>query len=636
MDYSNIPTGLKITSQIPLDVKEYCLNEATLAYLGPSNNLAFTYHDGLKVYCLEEKTIWEWREITIEPADSGLIVTGDFTYPNNSPISFGFNYANKTYNFFKIEYQNLSDVKVYDATSLGTGETIYKDKTVAGNNVTFNFKEVTTADAGTTGIPVLTGASTSGDNIVITGKRIKTTNLDITESGGEITIDAPSDPTDVKFYVNENYTGGGSNGSLSKPYTNLKAAFDAYIDTANGGTILAPRYGGIATIEFLSNVTVPSTGPTAMTYISVNLLRLKGNGYILTYQGTQDYFISTAYLVGLDPKTTSQKLDNNIYMEFEDLIIESQTKHKIVSNLNYTSPIFSGVQNASGMKFENCTITDSAYLEELADYTDSTVDLFGLSVFVQNTLPKNQYMIRNQDINWYGEGALIMENCKLNGSSSTIIYNLNSSLSFHDIDMSFNSYYINYKDTTGSVYNPMESIYYILNETNGLSGRTEGYFRIENFTQSTQTGSSGGSPIGGADALCRTVGNGIFIIFNGSFYSDKLNNLIQLHNTDSRTTLTNLNAIALTIADATYGAFKYTGTIPGAPVFVDVNLSIINNVKNWTTLQFIRPTANSATLNGAYFTDKPTYPDDNAAKAAGLIPGNVYYDTTGQIATRVA
>ena len=39
MDYSNIPTGLKITSQIPLDDKRFALNENELSYLGINNNL---------------------------------------------------------------------------------------------------------------------------------------------------------------------------------------------------------------------------------------------------------------------------------------------------------------------------------------------------------------------------------------------------------------------------------------------------------------------------------------------------------------------------------------------------------------------------------------------------------------------
>lgn len=109
MDYSNIPTGLKIPSQIPLDIKGYVLNEATLAYLGVDDNLAFTYHDGLRVVCIEEKTIYEWREVQSGEENTGLIPV-DFTYPSNLPETYGINYSDRTFNFFQITPINTETV----------------------------------------------------------------------------------------------------------------------------------------------------------------------------------------------------------------------------------------------------------------------------------------------------------------------------------------------------------------------------------------------------------------------------------------------------------------------------------------------------------------------------------------------
>ena len=104
MDYSNIPTGLKITTQIPLNVKEWCRNEATLAYLGENNNLAYTYHDQMIITCLEEKTKYIWREVLPGEENTGLIPL-DFIYPLNYPESFTIDYAGRKFNFFKIELQ---------------------------------------------------------------------------------------------------------------------------------------------------------------------------------------------------------------------------------------------------------------------------------------------------------------------------------------------------------------------------------------------------------------------------------------------------------------------------------------------------------------------------------------------------
>lgn len=108
-DYNNIPVGLNITTQIPLDVKTISLTEASLASLGTNNNKAFTYYDGLRVYCLDTRKIYEWREREVGDGD-GLLSTDDFTYPNNI-VAFGITYSNKIFNFFEIQYAYSSDVK---------------------------------------------------------------------------------------------------------------------------------------------------------------------------------------------------------------------------------------------------------------------------------------------------------------------------------------------------------------------------------------------------------------------------------------------------------------------------------------------------------------------------------------------
>ena len=109
-NYTNIPTGLKITTQIPLNVKEFISDEATLANLGTNNNLAYTYHDRLRVYCFQEKTTFVWREVQIGEENTGL-VSVDFVYPNNYVV-YGIDYSNKLYNFFEdtlITVDNITD-----------------------------------------------------------------------------------------------------------------------------------------------------------------------------------------------------------------------------------------------------------------------------------------------------------------------------------------------------------------------------------------------------------------------------------------------------------------------------------------------------------------------------------------------
>jgi hypothetical protein len=94
---NDIPVGLRIPSQIPLDAKVYKLSQADLAYLGPSSNLAYTYFKGMIAYCALEQTRWEWREPKFV-GEVGLLPT-NFLYPSNL-IIFGIDYSQKSYNFF--------------------------------------------------------------------------------------------------------------------------------------------------------------------------------------------------------------------------------------------------------------------------------------------------------------------------------------------------------------------------------------------------------------------------------------------------------------------------------------------------------------------------------------------------------
>lgn len=118
MDFSNIPTGLKINSQIPLNVKEFCKDEDTLAYLGVDDNLAFTYHDQLEVLCLAEKSIYIWREVQVGEENTGLVPL-DFTYPTGLDDAYGINYSGKKYNFFLKTYITSENILNYVETIEG-------------------------------------------------------------------------------------------------------------------------------------------------------------------------------------------------------------------------------------------------------------------------------------------------------------------------------------------------------------------------------------------------------------------------------------------------------------------------------------------------------------------------------------
>lgn len=97
MSANNIPAGLKVPTQTPLDAKLHVASQAVLSNLGTNNNLAYTYYEGMVVYCVAERTRWEWREVG--GTGTKLLIT-DFTYPNNLVVD-GVTYSNKVFNFYQ-------------------------------------------------------------------------------------------------------------------------------------------------------------------------------------------------------------------------------------------------------------------------------------------------------------------------------------------------------------------------------------------------------------------------------------------------------------------------------------------------------------------------------------------------------
>lgn len=119
-NFANIPLGLKITSQIPFDYKSYVLNEDVLKNLGTNNNLAYTYHKGLIVYCALENTRYEWREAPID--DSSGLLTSNFIYPDGLIVN-SIDYSLKEYNFFKVQTDPIYIEEGNNVTIVGDGKT---------------------------------------------------------------------------------------------------------------------------------------------------------------------------------------------------------------------------------------------------------------------------------------------------------------------------------------------------------------------------------------------------------------------------------------------------------------------------------------------------------------------------------
>lgn len=218
---NNIPTGLLVPAQVPLDAKLYIADEASLMNLGIASNLAYTYYEGMIVYCVAEKRRYEWREGAV--GEVGLLPTG-FTYPSPLVVN-GIDYSNRTFNFFLV-IQNMN------ITNVGTGVACYKGFNVPTNAHQFKtFTStgflITTSTLNEINLETKPGVNLSGGAEVYKGvnttskvhefRTLKSINpaITITQVGDEIRFNASFYNTIIQAGSGINVTG---NGTALNPY----------------------------------------------------------------------------------------------------------------------------------------------------------------------------------------------------------------------------------------------------------------------------------------------------------------------------------------------------------------------------------------------------------------------------------
>ena len=95
---NNTAVSYSIASQLPLDPKILFDTLAELIDLGVANVNAYTYYDGMVVYCAENKVWYVWKE---KAANADGAIVGNFQYPAVWIIE-GIDYGNKIYNFIPV------------------------------------------------------------------------------------------------------------------------------------------------------------------------------------------------------------------------------------------------------------------------------------------------------------------------------------------------------------------------------------------------------------------------------------------------------------------------------------------------------------------------------------------------------
>ena len=90
-----ISEGLHVGSQTPIDDRLVVKDIPALIGLGVSDGLAYRYYEGMRVWVIDTREEYEWRESSI-----GALST-PFTYPLNISAN-GITYGGKVFNFVKV------------------------------------------------------------------------------------------------------------------------------------------------------------------------------------------------------------------------------------------------------------------------------------------------------------------------------------------------------------------------------------------------------------------------------------------------------------------------------------------------------------------------------------------------------
>ena len=162
MSLSNdIPTKLRVPAQLALDAKSVVTSLSQLQTLGTNNNLAYTYYKGMEVLCSEDLGIYRWRPVN--EGEIGGTLPSHFTYPAGIISEDGVDYSGITYNFFKettLTAENLAEL--IQLINIGAGAKVYKDSTIVGDVIQFNFRSLTS----------------TGNSVIIT-QELDTINLEV-------------------------------------------------------------------------------------------------------------------------------------------------------------------------------------------------------------------------------------------------------------------------------------------------------------------------------------------------------------------------------------------------------------------------------------------------------------------------
>ena len=466
-------------------------------------------------------------------------------------------------------------------------------------------------------------------------------------------IPVSADETIKQFYVNADYTGGSTsfegNGSILKPYKKLTYALR---DIIGNGYACAPQFPN-SVVNLLSDVTVLQSDldavPRLNNRLSVQSTTISSSGetrYSIVYDGSSDYPFDTKSLCEealtiFGGGVSGASLKFQIKVDFTNVGLLTTKTTGIIRSWSYDGHNkFDGTEHSSQMTlidvlfYSRYNTENYSIYKKLTDYQGNNVALYGSDIYGQDTennLPphmlvyglgnvkEGQHNIKNLYVSGLSATMIKIERTTVNfDGNTTIVQNshrmpvqsLNPSnpgeyLPKNDITIiEMDSSWVRFEKLDHKVTYPMIKINKGGNIVDKLLGGYNSFFSVKK-THSI-------SP------HCELQTGG------GQFLSGILNYFITIDTTNANPSLlmTGLNYGSMTTEIAfcirTAGTFKPTVIVSG---------SKFNNVKS-DTQSNVFVSADTAIINGYQFIPGATFPNDDLAKNAGLISGNIYYNTT--------
>ena len=434
-------------------------------------------------------------------------------------------------------------------------------------------------------------------------------------------IPVSADETIKQFYVNEKYTGGGSDykgeGSILKPFKKLVYAYEAVIGT---GTAISPQFGN-STITVQSDCTVTQADLNSVdklkNKLSVNRTKLEcTNGAQINLTIDNHYPFSTSFL---KDEAIAAGWQGELRLDFGVVSIYSDTIAGIFDLESYTG---NGINLTASLKdviiYNNY---NSQLFTPLFDLTDPTkpIDYFGTQVKAQVNAVPNQYpIVYLHGFNAIGLGSTSIGRLNIANSSQTLIKFENTTVSLDTLKLQRLGAYITVDSLTNR--KPKNGIYRM--------EVVNSWVAIESILMDDET-----TGLGGDDALIRYFDNNSYggsnlTIRNGFVYNARCNKVLSVNGTVNR--LMSLRNCDFTSAQSYLMAlYNENGTSNPRTVYLDG--SKINNVKK-TSISGIEMGALLAYLNGTMFSTLPYYNDQKDAQNYNAIPNTFYLKSGGVIA----